>query len=165
MAFSDDMIRAIVKAGSYTDARAEAHLAETIIKRRDAIGRAYLPTINPIVDPALTEETLTFGNAAVAARVAQAPTDGYRAEWFLFDNALNRSTPLGMPTTAATPQMRAPATLPTSAGAMVRIDISAVDGSHPSWRAPVETYFVRTATGWTLVGLERLPAGPLEPPR
>ena len=63
------MIRAIVKAGQYSDPAAEAHLADVLIKRRDAIGRAYLPAINPIVDPAL-DGALTFGNAAVQAGVA-----------------------------------------------------------------------------------------------
>ena len=42
MAFTDDQIRAIVKTGQFTDAAAEQHLADVLIKRRDAIGRAYL---------------------------------------------------------------------------------------------------------------------------
>src|SRR5262249_12935633 len=53
MAFSDELIRAAVHTGQYSDAAAEQHMASVIIKRRDAVGRAYLPAINPIVAPRL----------------------------------------------------------------------------------------------------------------
>ena len=72
MAFSDDLIRAIVKTGQFSDPKAEQYLADVLIKRRDKIGQAYLPKINPIVDPGLDASgTLTFANAAVDARVAE----------------------------------------------------------------------------------------------
>ena len=124
MAFSDAMIRALVKTGLYSDPAAEAHLADVLIKRRDAIGRAYLPAINPIVDPAFDGATLTFANAAVQAGVAQAPTGGYRAEWSTFNNATGASTALGTSSTAAAPRMAAPAPLTSAPGAFLRIDIS-----------------------------------------
>ena len=53
MAFSDELIRAVVKTGEFTETGAEEYLADVLIKRRNAIGRAYLPAINPIVDPKL----------------------------------------------------------------------------------------------------------------
>src|SRR5262249_48061159 len=75
MAFTDELIRAAVHTGEYSDHAAEAHLAAVLIKRRDAIGRAYLPAINPIVDPRLSADgRLTFDNAAVAAGFAEAPS-------------------------------------------------------------------------------------------
>ena len=52
-AFSDDMIRAVVATGQYSEPPRSGYLADVLIKRRDAIGRAYLPAINPIMDPAL----------------------------------------------------------------------------------------------------------------
>ena len=54
MAFSDDLIRAVVKTGEIGDEAQEKYLADTLILRRDKIGRAYLPKINPIVDPVLS---------------------------------------------------------------------------------------------------------------
>jgi len=39
----------------------------------------------------------------------------------------------------------------------VAIEISADGTDHDAWRRPVRTYFRREATGWRLVGLERLP--------
>jgi hypothetical protein len=160
MAFSDDLIRAIVKAGNYSDPAAESHLAEVLIKRRDKIGRAYLLAINPIVDPVLDSAVLTFGNAAVQAGVSAGPKGGYRAEWFVFSNATEESTPVGVSVTSSALRMEAPGLLPAGVGSFVRIDVSAVDPPHPSWAVPVHLYFKRTADGWKLVGLERLPEGP-----
>jgi hypothetical protein len=164
MAFSDAMIRALVKAGSYSDPAAETHLGDVLIKRRDKIGRAYLPAINPVVDPALDQSgVLRFGNAAVAAGVAIAPKGGYRAAWFRFDNRGGTAEPIGVSSTASALEVAPPSPLPTAAGSFVRVDISAVDPPHPSWNQPVHVYFRRTASAWSLIGIERLPEGPLQP--
>jgi hypothetical protein len=100
-AFSDEMIRAIVHTGEFTDPSAEKAIADILIKRRDKILRAYLPAVNPIVTPRLENGQLSFENAAVAADVAKAP-EQYRAAWFQFDNATGESRPLGETTSATT---------------------------------------------------------------
>jgi hypothetical protein len=156
MAFSDDLIRAIVKVGQYSDPAAEKYLADVLIQRRDKIGKAYLTMLNPVVDPALDASgTLTFGNAATQHRFADAPR-GYTATWYAFDNATGESRPLG-DTSGAAPTLQAPAGLPTAPGAYVRVDIGVDHAQHPNWKQPVKTYFVRQASGWKLVGLERMP--------
>ena len=153
MAFSDDLIRAAVHTGQYTNPAAEAHLASVLIKRRDKIGQAYLPAINPIVDPVLHDGgRLTFGNAAVDPGFAQAPQT-YRAEWLAFDNTTGATRSIGH-TDSQTPQMNAPS-LPSSG--YIEVDISADAPAHTTWARPVKTYFRRTSDGWKLVGLERLP--------
>jgi hypothetical protein len=157
MAFSDRLIRAAVQEGKYSDEAAQTHLTNVLIKRRDRIGRAYLPTINPIVNPALAANgVLRFSNAAVDANVAR-PAKGYDAQWFAFDNASGTSTPIGRTATAGDLQIAAPPGLPTAAGAFIRIDVSAIEPPHPSWQKPVQLYFKRVAGAWRLVGLERLP--------
>jgi hypothetical protein len=156
MAFTDDLIRAAVHTGQYSDAAAEAHLVSVLIKRRDAIGRAYLTAINPVVDPRLDGNgQLTFDNAAVRARFAEAPTK-YRAVWSRFDNAAGTSQRIAE-TESATTSMAAPRDLPTAAGSYIQVDISAESAANASWREPVRVYFRRAASGWTLVGLERMP--------
>jgi hypothetical protein len=158
MAFTDDQIRAAVHTGQYSDPAAEAHLAAVLIKRRDAIGRAYLPAVNPVVTPRLDAGgSLTFDNAAVAAGFADAPT-AYHAAWLRFDNATGATTPIGQ-SDSATTTMRAPAALPAGPGVFVEIDITADSAAHPTWREPVRTWFRRTGDGWKLVGLERMPDG------
>jgi hypothetical protein len=53
--------------------------------------------------------------------------------------------------------MAAPRDLPTAAGSYIQVDISAESTANASWREPVRVYFRRAASGWTLVGLERMP--------
>ena len=169
MALTDDLIRAAVRAGKYTDVQAERFLAEALIERRDKIGRAWLTAVNPVVDPALSDGgTLTFRNPAVEHNFAPAPS-GYHVVWHRFDNTTGESTRIGQSDTA-TARAEAPGevmvrvkpdtTLPGGRGAFVRADISAVGGVHPSWVAPVRAYFKRTGEGWKLVGFERMPDAP-----
>jgi hypothetical protein len=154
MAFDDELIRAAVHTGEFSDPAAEAHLAAVLIQRRDAIGRAYLTGVNPLVNLRLDDAgTLTFENAAVAAKVAEAAT-AYTAEWARFDNAAGTSTPLGR-TESRTTTMAAPGSLPAAAGAFVEVALSATGGAHPAWQQPLRAHFRRTAGGWKLVGLER----------
>jgi hypothetical protein len=159
MAFTDEMIRAAVRTGRYTDPAAEKFIADTLIARRDAIGREWLTNVNPIVDPVLDASgSLKFVNAAVAAGVAKAPAS-YEVSWFTFDNATGTSTPIGAPVTGAGEQATAPSGLPTSNGAFIRVQIRAADGPHQSWTVPVHAFFARNGQGWKLVGFERLPDG------
>lgn len=157
MAFTDAMIRAAVATAHFTDADAARFIGDSLIARRDAIGRTYLTRVNPVVDPALSAAgRLTFGNAAVAAGFA-APPSAYVGEWARFDNATGAVQAIG--TTEGREGLDAPAALPVEAGAFVRVAIRARDGAHSSWGAPVHAYFRRQSDGgWRWVGFERLPA-------
>jgi hypothetical protein len=158
MALSDDLIRAAVKAGKYSDPRAEQFLADALIDRREKIGRAWLTSVNPVIDPALSGDgTLTFGNAAVQYKFAKVPA-GYLVVWQRFDNATGEVDRIGE-TQSTEPRVTAPAGLSTTPGAFVRADIRAT-GAHPSWASPVHAYFKRTADGWKLVGFDRMPDAP-----
>ena len=157
MAFTDEMIRAVVKTGQYSDQAAEKHVADTLIARRDAIGRSWLTSVNPVIDPAVDgSNALTFRNAAVAAGVASAPAS-YEIAWFAFDNATRIATPIGAPAASNREGAAAPAGLPAADGSYVRVDIKAFDPAHPSWAIPVRAYFHRTGGAWKLVGFERMP--------
>jgi len=159
MAFTDEMIRAAVRTGRYSDPSAEKYIADTLIARRDAIGRAWLTDVNPVVDPVLERAgSLRFGNAAVRAGVAEAPAS-YEVAWFSFDNATGESKPIGNPVAASGEAASAPEGLPTADGAFVRVDIKAVNAPHASWGIPVTAFFVRAGGAWKLVGFERLPDG------
>ena len=155
MAFSDQLIRAMVATGDYSDPAAARYLAAGLMKRRDAIGRAYLPAVNPIVDPALDESgRLTFKNAAVDT-IDAAPPSGYRALWSTFDNATEATTAIGTTESSGT-SMTAPR-LPD--GGFVKVDILATGSPVKAWETPISVYFRRQSGGWFLVGLERLPGG------
>jgi hypothetical protein len=169
MAISDDLIRAAVKAGHYTDPESEAFLVAALIERREKIGRAWLTPVNPIVDPVLSQDgVLTFRNIAVDLNFASAPA-GYQISWFRFDNTSGESTAVGetkvTETRAAAPssvltRVNPDTTLPGGRGQFVRADISATGGTIDSWRNPVRAYFRRTQDGWKLVGFDRMPDAP-----
>jgi hypothetical protein len=153
MAFTDEMIRAAVKTAEYSDPAAERLLGDVLIKRRDRIGRAYLPKVNPVIRPALdTQGTLTLANAAVDAGVAPSPAQ-YRARWFTFDNATGETAPIG-DSTSSTTRLAAPDRLPLEVGDFLQVDIS-VEGGPAAWQKPVHVWFRRTADGWKWVGFIR----------
>jgi len=154
--FNDELIRAAVRAAQFSDPKAEKYLGDVLIKRRDKILSLYLTAVNPIVNPRLDGNgRLTFENAAIAAGVAKGqPT--YRASWMIFDNATGATKPLSS-NDSQTTTLAAPAGLPTTTGSYIEVDISADLQTYPTWKEPIKTFFRRTAQGWQLVGLERLP--------
>ncbi|MEO5894744.1 MAG: hypothetical protein ABIS06_03480 [Vicinamibacterales bacterium] len=158
MAFTDDMIRALVKTGIYKDPAAEKLLSDVLIERRNKIGVAYLNGVNPVVDVALDASgALTFDNAAVRTGVAQQPpAGGYTVQWARFDNNTGEATALGDSKADATGRTQAPVALPVERGSYLKVEIRAVRPQHAAWSAPVAVFFRRDG-GWRLIGFERLP--------
>ena len=158
-AFSDDLIRAMARAGGYSHPEDERLLADVLIQRRDKIARHYLNAINPLVGFALSADgVLTFRNAAIDAGVGAAPAGGYRATWSRFDNNDGTTTPIGSPTSGGAAGINAPAPLPATAGSFVHVSVVAAGSPQPAWAEPVDLHFRRAASGWQLVGVERLAA-------
>jgi hypothetical protein len=156
VAFTKEMIRAAITSGQFNDPAGEDFLVNALIERRDAIGRTYLNAVNPVIDPALSNDgTLTFGNVAVDTGYGQAP-QGYTAVWHRFDNNTRKTEKIGG-TTGATNKLQAPSGMPQEAGSFVKVEISANSAAHENWKEPVSAYFQRIASGWKLVGFERQP--------
>jgi hypothetical protein len=157
-AITTDMIRAAVRSGEFADPAAEEFLVRALAGRRDVITRAYLTPVNPIEDLAIdTDGTLTFRNAAVDADVAAAP-QGYRAQWFTYDNAAGIGKSLGE-TSGREPRLAIAPGLPQADGAFIQVALSAIGSTHAAWRTPVQAYFRLRGGSWNLVGLERTPEG------
>jgi hypothetical protein len=154
VAFTDDLIRAVVHVGEFSNPDAEKYLGDVLIKRRNKIASVFMTAVNPIVSPRLDGNgRLTFDNAAVAAGVAKAPT-AYHASWMQYDNATDQTQPL-FSAQSATTTIDAPSSLATGAASMIAVDISA-DSDYPAWKRPIRTFFRRAGNEWKLVGLERL---------
>ena len=154
--FSDEAIRAIVDEVRFDDRLAGEHITRVLIERRDAIARAWLNGVNPVVDPRLAADgTLTFANAAVAAGAAT-PGSGYTVSWSRFDNGLGKAEAMGDAIQVTQERATAPSGLLANAE-FVMATIRGEHPDHPGWRQPVQVYFRRSASGWDTVGIVRLP--------
>jgi len=154
--FSDEMIRAIVAKARYSDARATAYIADTLIARRNKILREWLTAISPVVEPALSGTGgLTFRNAAVDRAGASAPS-GYRFVWSRVDAATGERVGTPEEGRSTEPAGTLPAALAADApGTLVSLEIRADHAEFPAWQDPVLVHFRRTPSGWQTVGLER----------
>jgi hypothetical protein len=154
--FSDEAVRAIVEKAKFSDPRATEYLTKTLIARRDKVLKAWLNDVNPVIDPVLDASgALTFGNAAVAARVAEPPST-YTLQWFRLDNAADKREPIGDAATTSTATGRLPSALASlRAGDYAGVTITAKHPTFAAWAKPATFYFRRSADGWTWVGAER----------
>ncbi len=159
--FSDEAIRAIVAKGRYSDPQAEKYIADTLIKRRDQVIKAWLTGVNPIVNPRLTAGgALTFENAAVDAGVATKPT-AYVLTWSKFDNATGTNVGDTQEVRVTEAGGEVPAAIAQGAD-FVSIAIRSIHPDFPDWEAPVHVYFRKVADGWQPVGLDRQLSGAAE---
>ena len=85
LAFTDEQIRAIVKTGQFSDPRAEALVAECLIKRRDKVGQAFLNQVLPLDFFKTENGRLTFVDLAAKHELSE--NGPYTITWSEFDNA------------------------------------------------------------------------------
>jgi hypothetical protein len=153
-AFSDDLIRAIVESGAYSNPSDAGHLADTLIKRRDRIGSAYLTMVTPLVNFALSpEDRLSFEDAAATARVATSARRQHEVSWAYFDNATRNETLIGRSSNADGAAV-APEPLRKERGTIVRARVRPLNPPAAGW-LPVDAYFRREDDRWKLVGIDR----------
>ena len=151
--FSDDTIRAIVARAQYSEPGAADHIVRTLITRRDKVLRTWLTGINPLTDARLDAAgRLTFGNAAVAAGVASAPT-AYHLTWTRFDNTAGKAAGASYERRLSEPSGQAPAEVLDSE--FVRVSVRAEHPQYQVWNLSVTFTFRRTGSEWTLVGVDR----------
>lgn len=149
MAFSDDEIRALVETGGLSDPAAARYLADTIIQRRDAVGRYWFAQVNTADNFRLVDnERLRFDRLASVFDFSSLPSDTGGA-WYRFDNSREESTPVGV----ETPYDLGPLALPDAV-------LASRDGEYFRLRLREETRFVdvylRNSGGRIeIVGIER----------
>ncbi|MBA3270597.1 MAG: hypothetical protein H0T71_08785 [Acidobacteria bacterium] len=153
--FSDAAVRALVEKAHYSDPRATDYLTEALLKRRQKVLATWLNGVNPVVDLALSSTgELTFGNAAVAAGVADAAT-GYTLQWFRFDNDSDTRINVAEADRVTALRAVAPASLLAAGSEYIGVEIISTHLLYASWTKPAVFYFRRAATGWIWVGAER----------
>jgi hypothetical protein len=159
MCFNDDQLRAIVKTGQLSDARAEAYLADTIIKRRDKVGRFWLNQVNPLDEFRVEGSTFVFDNAAVRLLKGVAAADSYQVQWHRFDNHKQTQEPSGSKITSKEPRLDIPSAAfegpSDGAGHYALLEITTQSRHYPSWARPLRVYLRKNNTGVAVVGIER----------
>jgi hypothetical protein len=147
MRFSDEMIRALVRTGQYSDERAEEYLVETIIKRKDKIVRHYLVQINSLDEFSVTQQDgshrLLFRN--LAAEVGLAPAGPYQYQWFRYSNQNGSLQPVEASVLGG--QESLPVTQDNAKFLMIRIT--------PEEQPGIDLYLWNRETGHKVVGIER----------
>jgi hypothetical protein len=93
MSFSDDDIRTIVRTGQLSNAEAEEYLIQTLIIRRDKIGRHWLNRVSSFDNFAVVEGALQFEHLASKYDFASRPD--INLAWFSFDPASGARNPVG----------------------------------------------------------------------
>jgi hypothetical protein len=140
MRFSDDDIRAIVETGKYSDPEAARYVADTIIARRDAVGRAYLSQPLGLDNIRIDDGRIAFDDLAVHYGYAKEPKYEYR--WSVFDNNAERKTPIAGARSAA---------IPAGSHSYTAVDI-VVPGNE---NRQVTIYLKRAPRGFKIVGIDR----------
>lgn len=80
--FSDEDIRAMVKAGQYTDARAMEHLVQTLIERRDLIARYWFSQGGALDSFGFSNGKISFKDLAVDHGFEKQENTSYSVEVF-----------------------------------------------------------------------------------
>jgi hypothetical protein len=78
--FSDEDIRAVIRAGKYTDPKDAETLAKTLIERRDMIARYWLSRANPLDEFSFSGGKLLFKDLAVEHGMASSRGTVYSVE-------------------------------------------------------------------------------------
>ena len=159
-AFTDELIRAAVHTGQFSDPEAEKYLGDVLIKRRDKIASIYLTAVNPIVDPRLEGNRLTFENAAVDRGRGAGPGHLPRLVVLASTTPPARRSRWHQRRGVRRQRSRLRAACRRRPAASSRWTSRPTADAHPAWRQPVRTYFRRDGAGWKLVGLERMPDKP-----
>ena len=132
------------RGAEYRDERDAEFITRTLIKRRDAIARAYLPASTRWSARALGGRHACRSPTPPSPRASQTPASGYRADWAVFDNAtaavdLDRGDVRRRARTSAVASG-----CPQERGAIVRVDDSGRPGAPVAWTLPVHAYFRKT---------------------
>lgn len=154
--FSDEIIRAVVAAGEFSDPEAAPHLSEVLIQRRDKLLRQHLSNLLPLVDFKIEEGVLEFRNLGL--EIEPAARTAYEYRWYAFDNLTGAEAPMGDDRFTGIPRIP----IPQSAAGYLKIRLRSRSDDRPAWRQPVDVY-LRRGDSLKIVGISRSEAERPEP--
>jgi len=153
MAFNDEDIRAIVHTGGLTHSEAEQYLIQTLIERRDKIGRYYFNQVLALDRFSVNVNGVAFAHLPAQHNFAAQPKD-YTLSWFRFDNAKNQKMFLGNAVAATGSTFQIPSELLRDGIPYFGVEIRDGEKQAPKAEAKV-TLFMRNVSSASLVGIDR----------
>lgn len=139
-AFTDEDLRVLIDAGYFPTPGAKDFLLETLIRRRDAIGRAWLetPRVSPLDAFTVSSGTLRFTDLGLARGLARPEGTRYR---FRFGRGERRVT--------------AEPAVPLQAGVVERVDLWTSRDGGRSWGRRVRLSLGGSGPGTRVASVER----------
>jgi hypothetical protein len=154
MAFSDDDIRAVVRTGGLTDQKAEQYLIQTLIERRDKIGRHYINGVLSTDHFKVNNGRLESEHLASLYGFAQRPSK-YALAWFKFDNEKETKIPLGAESTVEGSAFPIPEDFLNDTAPYFGVDVWADDGHGQTDKSRKISIFLNRSATLRIVGIER----------
>jgi hypothetical protein len=106
MHFTHDNIHTLVATGQYTDATTERHMTDSLVRRRDATGKAYLACPVQLDRFQVVERRVMYDDLAVKHSLL--PPQRYSHAWFKFDNTSGEKRRIAGAITTDVPRSGAP---------------------------------------------------------
>jgi hypothetical protein len=146
MSFTDEDIRAVVRTGGLTDPQAEQYLVETLVERRNKIGRQYLGDVLSVDHLRLNGASLEFDHLASLYDFSEKPSQ-YTLAWFRFDNDKDEKTFVGAKVVAGGTAFSIPQELQNSPSPYFGVEIES--------ESKKISVFMHRSTSLRIVGVER----------
>ena len=140
MTFTEPEIRAMVKTADYSSEPGVEYLIDSLVQRRDKIGRYYFSAVLPIDNVAIVNGKLKFDDLAVKYGFHSPRT--YQYTWATFNNETGARTPIAGAVSEALP-------------ADVRDGYSVVQIKGDDPAKSVDLYIRHRGNGPVIVGIER----------
>jgi hypothetical protein len=139
MAFTEPEVRAIVKLAEYSSEAGNEYLIQSLMKRREKIGRTYFAMVLPLDNFDIDNGHLRFDDLAVKNGFHTPRT--YQYEWSTIDNETGGRSPISGATSNRLPSIR---------GGYAVVQIVAEDP-----KKSVDVYLRSTGGNPQVVGIER----------
>jgi hypothetical protein len=146
--FSEEMVRALVETGGYSNPETVGYLTQTLIQRRDKIVAHYFAQLNPLDGFRLTDGRLEFDNLGEAFSLGE--VEAYEYEWFVFDNDSEQASSLNVKGEVRSRRL----TIPERSAEFLMLRLRTRCERQPLWSKSVDIY-LRMAGGASVVGIER----------
>ncbi|HSR70083.1 MAG TPA: hypothetical protein VLU25_19295 [Acidobacteriota bacterium] len=154
MRFTPEELRIIVASGEFSRAYEQEYLLETLIARQRKCGSWALNLVNPLDGFLVEAGKLRFTNLSQYYGFSQA--EGYRAQWFVFDNADGSRRQLGDSLSSEETAVSIPRPdFSQMQDPYLGVEIRTLSARHPHHQLPVTVYLRPSGRALQVVGIVR----------